>query len=58
MVFFFSGAQETGDPVWWASMLVGEKHDGYMVVDGDWEKNITDLALGVGRGATGQQRGI
>ena len=32
---FLSGAQETGDPVGWAGMLVGEKHDGYMVVEGD-----------------------
>ena len=56
---FFSGAQESGDPVGWAGMLVGEKHGGYMVVERDWEKNITNLALGVGwRGATGQQRGI
>ena len=45
---FFSGAQETGDPVGWAGMLVGEKHDDYMVAEEDWGKNITKLALGVG----------
>ena len=37
----------SGGRVWLAkSMMV----IGYMVVDGDSEKNITNLALGVGRG--------
>ena len=53
MVSFFSLAQETGDRFKWACMLVDEKHDDYMVAEGYWEKNITNLALGTGWGGGG-----